>query len=344
MSASEIALFSLSKFQLRSMKEHLRTAHRKIKKLLADPGGLLVTILVINEIVNISLSAVIAESVANTAASEYLASFLPRWIPNWAVDSFIGLIITAPIILFFCEVTPKVLAAHANQLIAPLAAGPLTILYSLLMPIRVALERVIRLLTSRISKPQLTEKPKRGTILKESDFILMAEEGRKEGAIEENEFELIKNVFELDNTTVADVYTPIGQVKTITSDTLIKTALLSFRGAQYSRVPVSTPDRKKLIGILYSKDLLKAKLDPELLSMPIESIMRRPLFVSPSLRLNSLFRKLKMQKTHLAVVQDPSGSFMGVVTMSDLLDTLFEDIFPEDINDDIKSDARSKHI
>lgn len=64
MSASEIALFSLSRFQLRTLKENFRPRYRKIKNLLADPGGLLITILVVNEMVNIALSAIITEAVA----------------------------------------------------------------------------------------------------------------------------------------------------------------------------------------------------------------------------------------------------------------------------------------
>jgi len=63
--------------------------------------------------------------------------------------------------------------------------------------------------------------------------------------------------------------------------------------------------------------------------MTADALMRKPLFVSPSMRLNALFRKFKQQKTHMAVVQADSGDALGIVTMSDVLNTLFDDILPE---------------
>ena len=63
--------------------------------------------------------------------------------------------------------------------------------------------------------------------------------------------------------------------------------------------------------------------------MSVDAVMRKPLFVSPTMRLNTLFRKFKQQKTHMAVVQGNSGDALGIVTMSDVLDTLFEDIMPD---------------
>ncbi|MEK6578438.1 MAG: DUF21 domain-containing protein, partial [Bdellovibrionota bacterium] len=84
LSSSEIALFSLSRFQQRSLKESFRGAHRKIKRLLADPGGLLVTILTVNEIVNISLSALISETISRIPKE---SPGLNQWIPIWVVDT-----------------------------------------------------------------------------------------------------------------------------------------------------------------------------------------------------------------------------------------------------------------
>src|SRR4051812_38587687 len=114
MSGSEIALFSLSRFQIRELKEHFRPAYRKIKKLLGDPGGLLITILVTNELVNISLSTLIAEAISESWRDDRRGGLrsLTGWIlpgvPDWIAQALIGTLITAPIVLFLCEITPKV--------------------------------------------------------------------------------------------------------------------------------------------------------------------------------------------------------------------------------------------
>lgn len=328
MSASEIALFSLSRFQLRALKERFRSSHRKIKKLLGDPGGLLITILVINEIVNISLSTVITSLISKqTFPIPVRISFLP----DWAIESLLGIMITAPIVLILCEITPKVIAARANQLISTLTAGPLTLIYDVFKPVRMALTQIVTVVSRWTRWGRGTQGAgKDPAILREADFMMMVEEGHKEGAIQQSELELIRKVFEFDDTTVDDLYTPFTQVQTLSEHTPVRTALAAMKDQRFSRIPVVSSNQKEVVGILYSKDLLKAKVETDLLDTFISEIMRRPLFVAPTLRLNTLFRKFKDQKTHMAVVQMRDRHALGIITMSDILDNLFEDFMVED--------------
>ncbi len=321
-SAAEVSLFSLSRFQLRSLKERLRNQHRKIKGLLSDPGGLLITVLIVNEPVNIALSALIAAAVSQSDFP--LPAFLSG-VPPWAIHTLMGIAITTPLVLFIGELTPKVVATRANQLIATLAATPMSLLYDGTKPIRKLLRRYLNLL-SRLTGSE--QRPHHSTRegLTESEFLMMVEEGHREGAIHETELELIRNVFDLDDTPVSDVMTPLYQVQSLPVATTLKGALAALRNQRYSRIPVTSADRRQVVGVIYSKDLLRAKLEPELLGLAVSSIMRKPLLVPPNLRLNALFRRFKQQKTHLAVVQGPTGNAMGIVTMSDVLDALFEDI------------------
>jgi CBS domain containing-hemolysin-like protein len=332
MSASEIALFSLSRFQLRSLKENFRSAHRKIKRLLGDPGGLLITILVVNEVLNIALSTLITRAIArhNLTVPERL-----QYIPPWAYQTLLGTLVTAPVILFLCEITPKVIGARVSQVVAPLTARPLIFIYEVLKPIRMLITAVLKftsrwLTPSRIHKKQsaLPSEDKEA-ILKESDFLLMLEEGHKEGAIQGSELELIRNVFELDQITVASVATPLSQVLSLPIQTTVRGALITMRSQRYSRIPVIAANRKEVSGILYSKDLLRAKLQPDSSSVNVATLMRKPFFVNPSMTLSALFRKFKQQKIHMAIVKAPNGEVTGVVTMSDILEALFEDLFSE---------------
>jgi len=123
LAASEIALFSLSRFQLRALKDTQRGPYKKIKRLLADPGGLLVALLVLNEVVNIALSAFIAKAVSSDEGPKLWAAAHFPSVPGWLVDTAVGVLFTAPLLLLFGEITPKVIAARANELIAFLAGG-----------------------------------------------------------------------------------------------------------------------------------------------------------------------------------------------------------------------------
>lgn len=337
MSASETALFSLSRFQLRSLKENFRPTHRKIKKLLSDPGGLLITVLMMNEVLNIALSTIITGAISQRTSFQ-----IPHFpdCPEWLVETIVGTVVTAPIILIFCEVTPKVIAAKINQVVATLTASPLNLIYEIFKPLRFLLKQVIRIISQPNSHSYQKAHSKNASndpILKESDFLLMVEEGHKEGAIEESELELIRNVFELDNTRVAEIATPLAQVLTLPVTTTIKGALAAIRGQKYSRIPVMSLNRKEVLGILYAKDLLRATLSNPDTSSTIAPLMRKPYFVYSTMRLNTLFIKFKQRKTHMAIVLDQNQLVSAIVTMSDLLDVIFENILSDEEDDEYVS-------
>jgi putative hemolysin len=319
LSASEVALFSLSRFQIRSLKDRVRSAtHRKLKKLLQDPGGLLITLLVLNEVCNVTISALITNSMADSSE-------------HWLRNLILGTLVAAPIVLIVCDITPKVIGAKANQLVSSATVRPIEVIYGFMKPVRALLTGLVRL-TVRATTPVDERHPdlELGSILKESEFMLMIEEGLKEGAIERSELDLIKNVFELDNTKVSELMTPLSQAKTLSEQTTIKNALAAMRSQRYSRIPVTSANRRQIVGMLYSKDLLRARLDPEAMNSPISELMRKPLVVTPALQVNALFRKFKQQKNHRAVVQRATGETLGIVTMSDVLESLLEDVFPDE--------------
>lgn len=339
MSASETALFSLSRFQLRHLKENFRPAHRKIKRLLGDPGGLLITILVCNEMVNIAISTLFAGAIARNwkPTHKWMVKNLPSsWleaVPPWAMQMALGILITTPILLFLCEITPKGIGARMNQVVAPLSAGPMLWIYEGMRPVRSVLKRLISLVSRLLGQ----EDPHRHdaetgdkTLLKEDEFMLMIEEGHKEGAIHSSELGMIRNVLNLDDVTVEEAYTPITQVHSLSMHTTIKGALTFIHQNRFSRIPITGPSRRDIVGILYAKDLLRAKLETPGSMTTISTIMRKPLSVNPTMRLNTLFRKFKQSKTHIAIVQKDSGEALGIVTMDDVLDILFEDLYAEE--------------
>jgi CBS domain containing-hemolysin-like protein len=324
LSSSEIALFSLSRFQLRFLRDHVQqSTFRKIKRLTQDPGGLLVTILVLNEIVNIALSSLITKSIA-------IQSGTPLDARHWLWDLIRGTGLTTLIILFFCEITPKVIGAKASQLISTVSSRPLSVIYDLMKPVRWLLKSLLSFTTETLESAETGEKSVKSSKLKESEFLLMVEEGHKEGAIHQSELEMIQNVFELDDTRVQDILTPVSQVHTLTMDTTVKAALAARRSRRFSRIPVTTPNRRQITGILYTKDLLRAKLEQGMMNTPVSELMKKPLFVHPSMQLNALFRKFKQQRTHMAVVQRPTGETVRVVTMDDVLESLFGELLPEE--------------
>jgi putative hemolysin len=305
--------------------------------------------------VNISLSTFIAEAVneswaaANSGETSIFSrliqlrqAFVPG-IPEWLFQLLIGTLLTTPILLVLCEATPKVIATRANLIIALIAAKPLTLLHRFMIPARIILSRILRIVDWLLgSRKQTTEAERRNEDhgkprpkLREEDFLSMVEQGHAEGAIQTEELELIRKVFELDDRRVEDITTSLSQIKSLPAQMSVAEALgIMKHGTPYSRLPVFQPGNPaQIVGVLYSKDLLIARLDPSLAGESIQVMMRKPFVVSPNLKLGSLFRRFKQSQTHMAVVEGQDGAALGVVTMTDVLEALFEDFLDIDEED-----------
>lgn len=296
-------------------------------------------VLVICEVVNIALSTMIASAVSReweqSAADSRFHSIIHSLFPNapgWALQSLAGTLITWPIVLLLCEITPKVIAARASQLVATLSSGPLTIAYDFFKPVRATLTGFLDLLSRTLGNKEGGGYPLREQMLREEEFLSMLEEGHKEGDIQESEMELIRNVFDLDDTQVSEIMVPLDKVLALPMNTPVKQALSSLPTRQFSRIPIVGANKKSIVGVLYSKDLLLARLegDAEALNGTVAVLMRKPMVVQPTLRVNGLFLRMKKQKMHMAIVENQGGEAIGVVTMNDVLEALFEDLIPDD--------------
>lgn len=341
LNGSEVALFSLSKVQLKMLRERFRTSHRTIKKLLADPAGLLAAILVSNEVVNISLATIIASAVSGPHEHPWMVSIATgplSALPEWAIDVVLGALITSPILLLLCEITPKVVSARVNTLVAPLAAGPLRVLYRVMAPVRAlvrGVERIVKQMMpgTRNEGPLISGSAK----LREEDFINLVEEAQKEGTIQSTELGLIRNVFDLDDTPVIEITTPLSRVFMLPQTTTIQQALSfmkeSTAGQRYSRIPVFGKNRSEIVGLLYSKDLLLARHERMDAATPISELMWKPFIVNAATQLNSLFRRMKRQRIHLAVVANESGVPVGVATMNDVLEAILDELLIDDLEE-----------
>lgn len=334
LNGSEVALFSLSKIQLKTIREKFKAPHKKIRKLLGDPAGLLASILIANEVVNIALSSMISSAVSASHGAPWVRA-LTRGVlagfPEWAIDVILGTLITAPLLLMLCEITPKIVAARVNTLIAPAVAAPLSALYRAVTPVRFGI-RLVERAVKRLMPGTQGEGPMISTAakLREEDFINLVEEAQKEGTVQSTELGLIRNVFDLDDTPVSEIATPLSRVFTIPQTTTIQQALSSIKegsaGQLYSRIPVTGKNRHDIVGILYSKDLLVARHERADPTTPISELMWKPFTVGASTQLNSLFRKMKRQRTHLAIVTNALGAPIGIVTMNDVLEALLDEL------------------
>jgi CBS domain containing-hemolysin-like protein len=318
LSASEVAIFSLSRLQLRFLKENFRSAYDRIRFLLNDPSGVLITILVTNEIVNVLLSVYVTQFVQSMHITN---SFLG--LSAWVLELILATLITAFLILFFCEISPKVIANKMNRLVAPLTVRFLYFFYRRLFFVRMFFRFLLKLL--HVYKVSDKSQNTKNLVFQEADLLYLAAKAEKEGTIGLDEGHLIRKVFALDDIFVSSVMHEFNSEVALSADQTLQDAYVLIKVHKMPRIPVLSYDRSEVLGILYTKDLLN--IPPEYASQPVLNFVRKPFFVEASMQLSALFRQFKSRKTHIAIVNAVNGQAKGYITMEDILNCLFVNLF-----------------
>ncbi|MFQ5452593.1 MAG: hemolysin family protein, partial [Candidatus Zixiibacteriota bacterium] len=166
-----------------------------------------------------------------------------------------------------------------------------------------------------------------GSAITEEEINLMIFEGKEKGIFDETEEKLIKSVFDFADSTVRRAMTPRTDVVGLKINTNSKEIIETIIDTGYSRYPIYENNIDHVIGVLYTKDIIVHKLNPELIVL--KDLLREPFFVPDSMPLSKLLNVFKKQKKHIAVVLDEYGGTAGIVTLEDILEELVGEIQDE---------------
>ena len=167
-----------------------------------------------------------------------------------------------------------------------------------------------------------------GPFISEEEIRAMAEAGSEEGAIEEEEKELIHSIFEFGDTIVREVMVPRPDMITIQKDAGLDEVLDLVLRHGYSRIPVTSNGPDEIVGVVYAKDVLR-QLHRGRREGTVDELMRKPYFVPESKKVSELLRDMQREKYHLAMVVDEYGAVSGLVTLEDLLEEIVGEIEDE---------------
>ena len=236
----------------------------------------------------------------------------------------VAFILITFLLIVFGELAPKALAIQHSQSTTLAVAFPLWFFYLIFSPAIVALNwtanQVLRLFGIRPASE--AEHSHSGEELR---FLL--EQGREGGTIEQEEHELIENVFEFGETTVREIMVPRTSIAAIevTSSRSALVNLLVEGG--YSRIPVYEDSLDNIIGVVHAKDLITLMEHRDLIIL--RDLLRPAFFVPETKPIDDLLREFQRRKVHLAIVVDEFGSTAGLVTMEDVLEELVGEIQDE---------------
>jgi putative hemolysin len=296
-SGSETALFSLKSHQLRRLRSRPTRRSIKVESLLADPHHLLVTLVVGNTMVNVAVSSIGTNLVGGIFDENVVG---------------ISVVVMTVLILIFGEVVPKTFAV-SNPLRVSLSTVPvISVVVSLLAPLRQVTEAAVGFADRLGSGKSSSYEPD-----SPGDVVEALAMGHAEGVIDQFEGEVLGRIFRIEHMSVQNIMTPRTEVLMLSSAVTLEDAVGIVKSSGFSRVPVfDTEKRDSIRGVLYSKDLLYKRGSPRL---RVSEIARRPVFVPESKQVADLLREFVTGKAHFAIAIDEHGSFVGIVTLDDIL-------------------------
>ena len=307
-SGTETAFTSLSMMQKMDLEKKKGRRHRVALELANKPDVLLTTILIGNNIVNIT-----ASSITTQMALEAFGST--------AVGIATGILTI--VILIFGEITPKQLAISYNIEIALVMAIPIKILTLVLFPVVWVFKKISHLVTRLFCKKNSSELDKEGILQ-----VIDVAEGQ--GHVEEYESDLVEKVFAFGDTLTRAIMTHQADVFMLEDSLTIDEAYDQIVKSNFSRIPVYGERRNDITGVILLRDLLRERLEGRG-NRTLRSIARKAVFIPDLLHVDDLYRKFRSptQRLQLAIVVDEYGDFAGVVTMEDVAEELFGEMYDE---------------
>ena len=304
-SGSEVALFSLSKSQLKN--EYNSSYIEIIKKLLVNPNKLLATILVANNFINIAI-VILFTQIGNVLFKGITSSF-------WQFT--LEVVVATFLILLFGEILPKIYASRNNLAFSRLVIYPLLFLDFLLTPISLPMQKL-----SNFIKNKLSFKKENINLNQISSALDLTSPGETT----KQEHKILKGILSFGNTETKEVMRPRLDIHAYSNLLNYDEVLKNIIENNFSRIPVYKDDLDNIIGILYVKDLLPFldKKDFDWLST-----LRKPLFIPENKKLDDLMQEFQEKKIHLAIVVDEFGGTSGVISLEDVIEEIVGDISDE---------------
>ena len=328
--ASEIAFISLNDTKIEKQAKDGNKKAKQIQKMLKNPSEFLATIQI-----GITLAGFLSSAFASDAFADILAPALYKIFPMISIQVFKGIsivlitIILSFFTLVFGELVPKRLAMKYYEKIAFSSISVIRFLSIITLPFVKVLSAVTNFISKLFGISENEEE-----VVTEEEIKMMIDEGEEKGTIQQEEKEMIHNIFEFNDITVSEVMTHRTDVYAIEIDSEINDIIKELDDYKYSRIPVYEETIDNIKGILFVKDLLKYLHGKK--AIKIKNIMREAYFVSENKPINELFKNLQKNKMQMAIVVDEYGGTAGIVTMEDLLEEIVGNIFDE--YDDFEND------
>ncbi len=309
---AETSLVRMNRIKAKSLVDEHKRGARQLARLVDNPARFLNPILLlvlICQLVSATLVGIVAEHLFG------------------GLGVLLGIVFEIVVIFVFFEAVPKNWAVQHSERAALLSA-PIVSTLIRFPPIRWLSALLIGLANRIIGVSGEDQEGMHHSYITDSELKAMADVAHEENVIEKDERSFIHSIIDFGDTVAREVMTPRPDMVTVDADVTVRDALESALAAGYSRIPVEQDGIDDIIGITYTKDLVRAERVGKA-GQPVRDSMRPAKFIPESKEVSDLLREMQEEKFHLAIVVDEYGGTAGLITLEDLLEELVGDIVDE---------------
>ena len=304
-SATETAFTSLNRIRMRSRAEGGDRRAALALRLSEDYDRFLSTILIGNNIVNIS-----ASTLGTVLFTKHVGD---------AYGPLVSTIVLTAVILIFGEISPKSLAKEHAESFAMFSAPILRIFLAVLGPLNFIFAQWKRLISHLFR-----HSPDAG--ITEEELITMVDQAENEGGLDQEESALIRSAIEFGDLEVEEILTPrVDIVAVEDTDTMDEIARV-FAESGYSRLPVYHEDIDNIVGVIHEKDFHAARYHGQ---NDVSALVSNILYTTATTKISDLLRILQKAKAHMVIVVDEYGGTEGLCTLEDIVEELVGEIWDE---------------
>ncbi len=325
-SSAETALTTVSSVRVRMLIDEGNKRALTLDKVLDNKSKMLSTILIANNIVNLSASALATIFTQNVFGNIYAS---------------IGVGILTLVIIVFGEIIPKT-AAHIQ-------AEKYSLRYVRIINSLMILFTPIIFVLNIFSKGFLSifriKTDQKDVSITEDEVKTIMDMGQEEGIFENDTVDIVKNIFDFGDTTAKDIMVPKVEVTMVSADATYAEVIEAIHDGKHTRIPVYKDNDDHVIGILNIKDLIINQINESNFNM--SELIREPYFTIATKDLDDLLSELKNEDAGMAIVLDEYGAVDGIITLEDILEEIVGDLkdeFDEEENLVVRQVGENEYI
>ena len=335
---AEIAFLSVNELKIAQLSQKGNKKAKRLEKLTSKPTKFLATIQVAITLAGFFGSAFAAENFSDKLVALIRRTAINIPLTDKTLDTIAVILITVILSFFtllFGELLPKRIAMKKADKLAIALCTPVAFISAIFAPL-------VWLLTGctngllRLFGINPNEEEEKVT---EEEILLMVDAGSEKGSIEEDEKEIIQNVFEFNDTTAGEIATHRTDIDMLCTEDTPEEWEQIIHDTRHTFFPVYTDSIDKIIGVLNAKDYFR--LEDKSIENILQNAMRAPYLVPETLAADVLLKNMRTRKEYFAVVMDEYGGTSGIVTLTDLLECIVGDI---DYSDDENAEEEMPEI